>query len=193
MATRLNKDTREQLICFALKTAEIKKSIIDRHSKACKAADKAVAAGLRKKYPTKDMRILEKYKCTAKDFCVRVVTEENTSQIVMYNFCKRELCPPTPQPAGCQFSRGALWLGQEAAAAVIEYEAATREFDKAKRTLKSDFSALVHKAKTFEELVKQWPPFQQASDIFNNGALTVMNDEVLNRISGYSTAKKKAA
>lgn len=192
MNTRLNKNTREQLLDFAQKTAKIDPAITKRFEQAIKAADKTVAAGLKKSYPTKDMKVLKKYGTTQIDTCVHVVTEEGTSQLAMYTFSKKELCPPTPSLVGCRYSRKAHWLGQEAADAVIEFESASLEKSTAQSTLFRDFSSLIHKAKTFEELVEQWPPFKDASEIFNSGALMVMSDEVLDRISGYSAESKAA-
>lgn len=71
MNTRLNKNTREQLLDFAQKTAKIDPAITKRFEQAIKAADKTVAAGLKKSYPTKDMKVL---KNTAQRKLIRAFT-----------------------------------------------------------------------------------------------------------------------
>lgn len=186
MATRLNKSTRNALTRFAYNKATIDKALSKELDRTRKVVEKLVIAGVKKEYPASEIRVLKKHGLTRKDRCFNIVTSEGTSNIVNFRVSK-EMDVPCRQHCSYMGSR-ALWLGQETALAVIDWENAKEAVDEATDQLKADFHSLIETAKTFEELCKAWEPFTEASHLFNSGTLVVMNEEVVDRINSYEKA-----
>lgn len=190
---RLSQYNRDDLSRFAKKQITTTADTADLDA-AYERAAQAVHDALVEKYPQKDMKVLQRYDAASADACIYV-----SSGYYNYDqFCFRDgdaRIPLRPGSAGGCNSRNAFMLEGDRLEAWEAYKDAKAAHEAEIKRRLSDFNALIHNAKTFNEVADVWPAAEamRESVVGSGTSLTVLSNDVVDRIKADAAAELVAA
>lgn len=156
--------------------------------KARKLAAPLVRKVVTKKFPPKDMAVLEKYKKAYRDDCIMVVcTKTGRTRPLKFDFK-----PDTgPVVAGKTWKLPPYDAPPETFLAVEEFSAQREKYDEAKKALLNDYRALVYSARSLEAVVEVWPEAEELRPL--RPALPALSEDAITRIKTDAQLRTKAA
>lgn len=173
-STRLNRSHRERLRTFLSNNTKLPE--MDAYAAAEKAAAKLVARDTRKRYPTRDMKVLVKYGKAGPAVTVRGSCP--SGEVVRFDFSDQSTAPLVPDYMGT-----IVRFADDTATAVEEARRAEEKRSVALSKVRADYDALITSATTFEQIVADWPAAEALrSEICESRALTTLSQEARARI-----------
>lgn len=170
---RLTSAARDRLVRLAIELITLPE-----HEAAQASARAAFEKALRKKaealFPKKDMLILKKYGEATADECIRFAPLTGSRHVRTHIL---------PSGAGILLPDCRTLALDEAETVLSEaLEAADDAWDKARRAKLADYRALIEGSRTLEQVSVVWPEAEQLRSAFGGNAISVLSDDVVERI-----------
>lgn len=128
------------------------------------------------KYPPKDMLVCEKYGVATIDDCIHLQLTQGGVQAFKF-------VAGTGPLVVKKTYQGQIYLADQVTTlAVLDWIAVHEEHDEKLRALRNDYYALIKGARTLEEIVEIWPEIVTVERYARSYALTVLSQDVINRI-----------
>lgn len=145
----------------------------------------AIKPEILKVYPLADMRVLEKYDCATRDYCINRKYTYNSG----YDFKFRDSdvrAPLVPSNRGC-FTLTYEW-SKETATLVDLYNLNLTLHEKAIEKIASDYYTLIHASRTFDEVVAIWPAAERLRGqlVGVKANLPALSNEFIDRVRAHN-------
>lgn len=181
---RVNDEIRSRLWAQASNLIVVPET--DAEEAAYRIAEPLVRMTVEKKYPPKDMKILQKYDVGGIDDCIKLQLTENG--VHMFNFHKG-----TGPLVAEKTTMGVIYQADvDTTAAVLAWVTANEATKKAKLRLEQAYRALIQNARTLEEIIEVWPEAAEASEYAHSRALTVLTPETIAMIKADVARRTKS-
>lgn len=146
-------------------------------------ASRAIRAAAEAKYPPRDMAVLKKYEKAGIDDCIRISVDPG--KISRFTF-KDGTGPLMPD---CKI----IILSDTQLASFLDWVDAGTALGTAEKIKLGDYYSLIASARTLEQVVEVWPEAERVRSDIGGNAISVLSDDVLDRIRADVAVRQGAA
>lgn len=186
----LNTAMRNRLLAYAKDTIKCPKEE-EALDAAYNRAKPYVIEAVRKTFPVKDMKVLEKYGLAYPDQCIRFGGRYNHDEV--FNFRTEKEAPHRPRYTSC--SEHQYEWSAEARKALITYVLARQAHAKAMQQKEKDYKRLIVGSRTFGDVVSVWSAAEKLRSTLipatsEQRALAVLSEDAIARIKADNAGAK---
>jgi hypothetical protein len=149
---------------------------------AYEAAADVIAAAVERRYPAKDMKVLQRYDMARPDACI-YISDGGYGSYDRFTYRDGDKRIPLRPGSSCR-SMAPLMLEGDEAKAYRAYLAADKEYQAALKVRYNDFKALIYNTTNFNALAEIWPGVEalRGEIVGLSASLSVLSDDVVQRI-----------
>lgn len=174
--TRLNESMRNALHGLARSKISCPEEKAT-ENKAYGVAEKLILKMVNERYPTKDMKILQKYEVTRQDSCLRMqMTTGGVGEFTIKDESKYPLVPSG-------YCGGRLYAADEATSDALQKWTTARDaVRQATKEKLSDYRSLILFSRNLEDVEAIWPEATEIRQNLNRSLPVLLSDDIVARI-----------
>lgn len=153
-------------------------------------AEPAVTKLVTSRFPATDMTVLLKHEVAYRDRCLNIQLHDG--ETIRFTFKDQNAAPLVPGREGWGHCSRRIYLADDKQTKLIEaWVNAYKALDTAQRQKRSDYTAFINTATTYEQVLEVWPEAKQVEDRIKVNLPSTISPEMLARIKADSASRLK--